>query len=115
MQIPRSIGLAALVFERLNRRQQPVLQLVLIWVDGGYEGAEFMRWVMDRYRWIIETVKRSDRAKGFVVLPKRWIVERTFGWWNWCRRLSKDCEVLPNTSEAMIQVAMIRVLLRRLT
>lgn len=111
--VPEREG-AKLVLEKLNGIRQHFTRLVLIWVDGGYEGAEFMRWVMDRYRWIIETVKRSDSAKGFVVLPKRWIVERTFGWWNWCRRLSKDYEELPKTSEAMIQVAMIRVMLRRL-
>ncbi|MBW4468183.1 MAG: IS5 family transposase [Pegethrix bostrychoides GSE-TBD4-15B] len=111
--VPEREG-AKLVFEKLNGIRQQFMRLVLIWVDGGYEGAEFMRWVMDHYRWIIETVKRSDTAKGFVVLPKRWIVERRFGWWNWCRRLSKDYEGLPKTSEAMIQVAMIRVMLRRL-
>ncbi len=111
--VPEREG-AKLVVAKLEQMREPFGRLVLIWVDGGYEGAEFMRWVMDRYRWIIETVKRSDTAKGFVVLPKRWIVERTFGWWNWCRRLSKDYEGLPKTSEAMIQVAMIRVMLRRL-
>jgi putative transposase len=73
-----------------------------------------MRWVMDTYGWIVETIKRSEIAKGFVLLPKRWVVERTFGWWSWSRRLSKDYEVLPETSEAMIQVAMIRIMLRRL-
>jgi putative transposase len=53
-------------------------------------------------------------AKGFEILPRRWVVERTFGWFNWCRRLSKDYEVLPATSETMIRVAMIRIMLRRL-
>jgi putative transposase len=70
--------------------------------------------VMDTYRWILETIKRSDTAKGFVLLPRRWVVERTFGWFNWYRRLSKDYECLPETSEAMIQVAMIRIMVRRL-
>jgi putative transposase len=69
---------------------------------------------MDIYSWILEVVLRSDTAKGFEVLPRRWVVERTFGWFNWCRRLSKDYEVLPSTSETMIQVAMIRIMLRRL-
>jgi putative transposase len=77
-------------------------------------GEGFMRWVMDIYGWILETVLRSDTAKGFEVLPRRWVVERTFGWFNWCRRLSKDYEVLPATSETMIRVAMIRIMLRRL-
>jgi transposase len=65
-------------------------------------------------RWILETIKRSDSAKGFVLLPKRWVVECTWGWLNWSRRLSKDYEVLPETSETFIYVAMIRLLLRRL-
>ncbi len=105
---------AKLVFQKLYQSKQLFSRLVTIWVDGGYRGIDFMRWVMDTYRWIIETVLRSDNAKGFKVLPRRWVVERTFGWFNWCRRLSKDYEVLPETSEAMIQVAMIRIMLKRL-
>ena len=66
------------------------------------------------YRWILETVLRSDQQKGFKILPQRWVVERTFSWFNWCRRLNKDYEVLPATSETMIRVAMIRLMLRRL-
>ena len=59
-------------------------------VDGGYRGEEFMKWVMDTYRWILETILRSDNQKGFKILPRRWVVERTFGWFNWCRRLNKQ-------------------------
>lgn len=88
--------------------------MVLIWVDGTYKGVDFMQWVMDTYRWILETIKRSERVKGFVLLPKRWVVERTWGWLNWSRRLSKDDEVLPETSETFIYLAMIRLMLRRL-
>jgi putative transposase len=58
--------------------------------------------------------KRSAAAQGFVVIPKRWIVERTLGWFNRYRRLSKDYEFLPETSEAMIRVTMIHVMVRRL-
>jgi putative transposase len=57
---------------------------------------------------------RSDSVQGFVVIPKRWIVERTFGWFNRYRRLSKDYELLPVTSEAIIQVTMIHLMIRRL-
>lgn len=91
-------------------------RLVLIWADGGYTG-ELLDWVrgLRTYRRIrLEIVKRNDQQKGFVVLPKRWIVERTFGWLNRFRRLSKDYERLPATSETMIYLAMTRLMLRRL-
>lgn len=105
---------AKLLFTKLERSRERFHRLIKIWVDGGYRGEGFMRWVMDLYGWILETVLRSETAKGFQVLPRRWVVERTFGWFNWCRRLSKDYEVLPATSETMIRVAMIRIMLRRL-
>jgi len=60
------------------------------------------------------SIKRSDDAEGFVVLPRRWVVERTFGWLYRFRRLSKDYEVLPETSEAWIYAAMVRIMLQRL-
>jgi transposase len=63
---------------------------------------------MDVYRWLWSVVTRYEEQKGFVVLPKSWLVERTFGWFNWCRRLSKNYEILPETTEAFIYVAMIR-------
>jgi transposase len=81
---------------------------------GGYRGEEFARWVIDMFRWIVEIVLRPLEKKGFVHLPKRWVVERTFGWLNWCRRLSKDYEHLPETSETFIYIAMIRIMVRRL-
>ncbi len=88
--------------------------MVLILVDGAYDDVAFMEWTMDTYHWILETIKRSDNTKGFVLLPKRWVVERTWGWLNWCRHLSKDYEILPETSETLIYIAMIRIMLRRL-
>lgn len=93
------------------------LRLRLIWADGGYAGglvAWFARF-RPRHPLRLEIVKRSDNVRGFVVQPKRWIVERTLGWLNRYRRLSKDYETLPATSEAMIYVAMIRLMLARLT
>lgn len=105
---------AKLIFSRLSQWPERIARLVKIWVDGTYAGVNLMKWTMDTYRWILETIKRSDSAKGFVLLPKRWVVERTFGWLNWSRRLSKDYEVLPETSEAFIYVSMIRILIRRL-
>lgn len=91
-------------------------RLKLIWLDGGYMAGLF-EWVGGIKRWRpvkIEQVKRSDSQKGFVLLPKRWIVERTFGWLTKQRRLSKDYEALCETSEAMIYAAMIRLMLARL-
>lgn len=80
--VPEREG-AKLVFEKAKKSKSAFLRLVTIWVDGGYRGINFMRWVMDTYRWILETVLRSDDAQGFKVLPRRWVVERTFGWFNW--------------------------------
>jgi transposase len=105
---------ARLLFARLAGALERTRRLILIWVDGTYEGIDFQKWVMDTYGWILETIKRSDKQKGFVLLPKRWVVERTWGWLNWYRRLSKDYETLPETSETMIYVAMIRLMLKRL-
>ena len=62
----------------------------------------------------LEIVKRSDTAKGFVVLPRRWIVERTFGWLGRCRRLAKDYENRTRTAAAFLILAMIRLMLRRI-
>ena len=84
-----------------------------VWVDGGYRG-ELLKWVKAKFRYYLEVVLRSDEMKGFVVLPRRWVVERTFAWLGNHRRLSKDYERHIKTSETMIQLAMIRLMLRRL-
>jgi len=89
-------------------------ELALIWADAGYSGPEFAAWVLEHYGWLVEIVKRSDTATGFVVLPRRWVVERTFGWLSRCRRLSKDYEVLTTTSEAWIYAGMVQLMLHRL-
>ena len=91
-----------------------VSRLHTIWVDGGFDGEPFMQWVMDVCRWIVQVVLRPQQTKGFVLLKKRWVVERTFGWLMGCRRLVRDYELLPQTSEAFIYLAMIRVMVRRL-
>ncbi len=74
---------------------------------------DFMKWVMDSYRWVLEVIKRSDDVKGFVLLPRRWVVERTFGWMMWNRRLSKEYERLTETSESFIYIASIKLMLNR--
>ena len=84
-----------------------------VWVDGAYRG-QLLAWAWQQVGLILQVVLRSDEARGFVVLPRRWVVERTFAWLNQARRLSKDYEELPATSEAMIQITMIRLMLRRL-
>jgi putative transposase len=89
-------------------------RLKLIWADGGYAG-KLIDWVGKTCQWVLEIVRRCDKAIGFHVLPRRWIVERTFGWLGRYRRLSKDYEYLTDTSETLIQIAMIQLMLRRLT
>ena len=88
-------------------------RLQKIWADAGYAG-KFESWVEAFAGWPVEIVRRSEAAKGFTVLPRRWIVERTFGWLNRYRRLSKDYELLPQSSENMIYIAMINLMLHRL-
>jgi putative transposase len=85
-----------------------------IWADGGYAG-KLLQWVETTCHWTLEIVKRTDGLKGFQVLPRRWVVERTLGWLGRYRRLSKDYESLPQSSEAMVQIAMIRLMLARVT
>jgi putative transposase len=88
-------------------------RLQKIWADGGYTG-NLIDWVKQTCGWILEIVKRSDQAKGFQLLPHRWIVERTFGWFNRSRRLSKDYERLASSGEAMVYIAMITLMTKRL-
>ena len=92
------------------------VRLRLIWADGGYAGQllDWVRSLRKRNRLNMEIVKRTDDIKGFKVLPRRWVVERTFGWLGRHRRFSKDDEYLPATSEAIISIAMIGLMLRRL-
>lgn len=90
-------------------------RLKKIFADGGYRG-ELVDWVEKTFHWIVEIVLRRDVGnKTFQPLPKRWVVERTFSWFESYRRLSKDYEYLTNTSENMIQLAMIRLMLNRVS
>jgi transposase len=89
--------------------------LLKLYADGGYQGPEFhaaMQRIMNQIN--VEIIKRSDKAKGFVVLPKRWVVERTFAWLGRCRRLAKDWECLNQIAHAFMQLASVRLMLRRL-
>jgi putative transposase len=91
-------------------------RLRLIWADHAYAG-DLSAWVWSLRPWRkvrLDIVKRPEGTKGFLLLPKWWIVERTFGWFGCYRRLSKDYEYLTETSEAMIRVVMIHLMVRRL-
>jgi len=88
-------------------------RLRLIWADGGYAG-KLVGWVMEHQGWTVAIVKRAVGEKGFVVLPRRWVVERTFGWLGRYRVLSKDDEQLPESSETLVLIVMIQIMLRRL-
>lgn len=96
--------------------QHAFTRLRLIWADSIYRGslADWLWHLRPRRQIRLEIVKRQDHQSGFVVQPHRWIIERTFGWLGRHRRLSKDYETLPGSSEAMIYLAMIRLMLGRL-
>jgi putative transposase len=86
-----------------------------MWVDGGYSGPDFAAWVKTiRPKLEVEVVKRSDKVSGFKLLPKRWVVERTFGWLMRHRRLVRDYEHCESSAESWVYIAMIRIQLRRL-
>lgn len=106
--------LAAYAVMELFEENPTVLEMVqVLWVDAGYNGDKFALsiWLMIQAR--VEVINRISAE--FDVLPKRWVVERTFGWFNLYRRLSKDYERLPEMSEAAIYAVMTRIMLRRLT
>lgn len=98
----------------LHRIRETYRRLKVVFADGAYGKCGLPDWVKDTCKVILQTVLRPVEAKGFVVLPKRWIVERTFAWLSRHRRLSKDYERLTENSEAAIYIAMIDVMLTRL-
>ena len=99
---------AKMVLEKL-RHKYP--RLHIIYADTGYS-VKLVDYVAVAFNWVLSIIKRNEKHK-FVVLPKRWIVERTFAWLDNYRRLSKDYERLNETSLAMVQLAMIRTILNR--
>ena len=101
---------AKLVFARAWPKF-PTLRLV--WADGGYAG-KLIAWLHALCGWVLTIVKRNDDVKGWVLLPRRWVVERTFAWLSQCRVLARDYEYHPETSEAWVQIGMIHLMLRRL-
>ena len=89
----------------LLRAHKLLPRLQVIWADGAYAGVR--GWVQDTFGWLLTTILRPVGAKGYVHLPRRWIVERTFGWFGRYRRLSKDYEHYPHNSETWIYVTAI--------
>ena len=104
---------AKTVFKRVKAMGEKVGRVHTVWADGGFSGEPFMQWVMNMCRWILVVVLRPQQTKGFAVVKKRWVVERTFGWLMRCRRLVRDYEKLPDTSETFIYLCMIRLMVRR--
>ncbi len=105
---------AVLVLALLGQLKARFQRLKVIFADSAYGRNSLPEAVKQAFGWVLQTVLRPVGIKGFVVLPKRWIVERTFGWLGRYRRHSKDYERNTATSEAMIYITMIHVMLRRL-
>ena len=85
-----------------------------LFADGGYAGDKLKDAMRGHGCWTLQIVKRSDAAKGFLVLPRRWVVERTFAWLGRCRRLAKDWEKSVESATAFAQIASIRMLTPRI-
>ena len=102
---------ARLLLERLGEGTK--VRVERIWADGAY-GGRLVDWVREELDALLEVVSRPSGQKGFQVLPRRWVVERTLGWFNRYRRLSKDYERLVESSESMVYIASIQTLLNRL-
>ncbi|WP_435867587.1 IS5 family transposase [Streptomyces xanthophaeus] len=101
---------ATVMFPGLRERFPTITKL---WADGGYTGV-LITWALTVLHLVVTVIKRSDDAKGFVVLPRRWVVERSFAWLPRSRRLARDYERRPDSSEAMILWSMTRLMTRRL-
>jgi len=89
-------------------------RLETIYADSKYHNHDLYDWLEGNADYRLHIVRRPDDAEGFVVLPQRWVVERTLAWLGRSRRLSKDCEKLTITSETVIKIAMIHLMIRRL-
>jgi putative transposase len=104
---------AQIVLQGLAEQEELIQRLKLIWADGGYRGT-LIAWVEEVLGCKMEIIEKPDGQVGFQILPKRWVVERTFAWLIRQRRLARDYQRLPETSEAFIYIAMIRLMVRRL-
>jgi putative transposase len=98
----------------LSRMKERFKRLKVVFADSAYKRNGLPDWVSETFGWVLQTVLRPVEAKGFVVLPKRWIVERTFAWLARNRRHARDYEKTTISSEAFVHLAMIRIMARRL-
>lgn len=103
---------AELLIEAIRAFGPRLPRLVKIWVDSAYAG--LVEWAREAMGWDVEVVKRPDGSKGFVLVARRWVVERTFAWLGRFRRLSKDYEFRVESSEGFIYLAMSVLMLHRL-
>jgi transposase len=103
---------AALVLSKQARRRFPFIEV--IFADAGYQGERVQQTARKTGCWRIEIARRAKHAEGFVVIAKRWIVERTLAWISRNRRLARDFENLARTAAALVRLAMIKIMLRRL-
>jgi putative transposase len=104
---------------RAARFVVPALFLLLntvkkIWADGAYSGAELIAWVKEQFDCVLEVVEKKKTGQGFQVVPRRWVVERTFAWLSRYRRLNRDYERNPKSSESMVYIASSRLMLRQI-
>ena len=99
--------------KRISCLSQLCSTIKLVWVDGGYRGDELINYAKKLWNWCWEVVLRSDDVKGFKVLPRRWVVERTFAWILHSRRLNKDYEKNRRNSQSMVYIAMMIIMLKR--
>ena len=102
------------VLSQLGTQTHPRLEV--IWADGKYHNHNLNAWIKNSSpgEWRLEIVRRPDGVKGFVLIPKRWVVERTFAWLGRCRRHSRDCERRTDSSESMLRISSIHLLLKRI-
>ena len=98
----------------LKKRGQAGARLKKVWVDGTYRGKQWQEGIKAEHGIELEEVQREEGVKGWQLLAKRWVVERTFGWYTGARRLVKDYELKVESSEAMMQIRMISILVKRL-
>lgn len=110
---PANVGDREATKDLLRRFWVTLSRLKKIWADGNYDGP-LVEWLKTCWGFDLEIVVKPEDQKGFSVLPRRWVVERTFAWLGKQRRLSKDYEELPQSSEAFIQIAMSALMIRRL-